>query len=40
VAVARAAEAEGVASAPLDADLTGQVRALMWEPRYRPVRPA
>jgi malate dehydrogenase (oxaloacetate-decarboxylating) len=37
--VARAAEAEGVASAALDADLTGQVRALMWEPRYRPVRP-
>jgi hypothetical protein len=24
----------------LDADLGGQVRALMWEPRYRPVRPA
>jgi malate dehydrogenase (oxaloacetate-decarboxylating) len=39
-AVARAAEAEGVASAPLDADLVGQVRALRWEPRYRPVRPA
>jgi malate dehydrogenase (oxaloacetate-decarboxylating) len=39
-AVARAADAEGVASAPLDADLAGQVRALMWEPRYRPVRPA
>ena len=39
-AVARAAEAEGVASATLDADLVGQVRALMWEPRYRPVRPA
>jgi malate dehydrogenase (oxaloacetate-decarboxylating) len=38
-AVARAAEAEGVASATLGADLTGQVRALMWEPRYRPVRP-
>jgi malate dehydrogenase (oxaloacetate-decarboxylating) len=38
-AVARAAEAEGVASAPLDTDLTGQLRALMWEPRYRPVRP-
>ena len=38
-AVARAAAAEGVASAGLDADLTGQVRALMWEPRYRPVRP-
>jgi len=29
-----------VASATLDADLTAQVRALMWEPRYRPVRPA
>jgi malate dehydrogenase (oxaloacetate-decarboxylating) len=38
-AVARAAQTEGVASAALDADLTGQVRALMWEPRYRPVRP-
>jgi malate dehydrogenase (oxaloacetate-decarboxylating) len=38
-AVARAAETEG-ASATLDADLAGQVRALMWEPRYRPVRPA
>ena len=38
-AVARAAEAEGVASARLDTDLTGQVRALMWQPRYRPVRP-
>jgi malate dehydrogenase (oxaloacetate-decarboxylating) len=38
--VARAAEAEGVASATLDADLAGQVRALRWEPRYRPVRPA
>jgi malate dehydrogenase (oxaloacetate-decarboxylating) len=37
-AVARAAEADGVASATLDADLTGQVKALMWEPRYRPVR--
>lgn len=39
-AVARAAGAEGVASATLDAGLAGQVRALMWEPRYRPVRPA
>jgi malate dehydrogenase (oxaloacetate-decarboxylating) len=38
-AVAGAAVAEGVASAALDADLTGQLRALMWEPRYRPVRP-
>jgi malate dehydrogenase (oxaloacetate-decarboxylating) len=39
-AVARAAEAEGVAFATLDADLAGQVRALIWEPRYRPVRSA
>ena len=39
-AVARAAEAEGVASATLDADLAGQVRALIWEPRYLPVKPA
>ena len=39
-AVARAAEAEGVAAATLHADLVGQVRALMWEPRYRPVRAA
>jgi malate dehydrogenase (oxaloacetate-decarboxylating) len=38
-AVARAAHAEGVASAALDADVAAQVRALMWEPRYRPVRP-
>jgi malate dehydrogenase (oxaloacetate-decarboxylating) len=38
-AVARAAEADGVASLAPDADLTGQLRALMWEPRYRPVRP-
>jgi malate dehydrogenase (oxaloacetate-decarboxylating) len=40
VAVARAAEAQGVASATLGADLAAQVRVLMWEPRYRPVRPA
>jgi len=39
-AVARTAEAEGVASATLDADLAGQVRALIWEPRYLPVRSA
>jgi malate dehydrogenase (oxaloacetate-decarboxylating) len=39
-AVASAAEAEGVASVALDADLAGQVRTLMWEPRYRPVKPA
>lgn len=40
VAVARAAEAEGVASATLRSDLADQVRALMWEPSYCPVRPA
>ena len=40
IAVARAAAADGVASATLDANLAGQVRALMWEPRYRPVKPA
>jgi malate dehydrogenase (oxaloacetate-decarboxylating) len=40
IAVARAAATDGVASATLDADLAGQVRALMWEPRYRPVKPA
>jgi malate dehydrogenase (oxaloacetate-decarboxylating) len=38
-AVARTAAAEGVATAALDTDLVGQVRALMWEPRYRTVRP-
>jgi malate dehydrogenase (oxaloacetate-decarboxylating) len=38
VAVAQAAAAEGVATAALDTDLPGQMRALMWEPRYRPVR--
>jgi malate dehydrogenase (oxaloacetate-decarboxylating) len=39
-AVARAAEAESVASATLDADLAAQLKALMWEPRYRPVKAA
>ena len=39
-AVARAAEAAGVASATLGADPAGRLKALMWEPRYRPVRPA
>ena len=37
-AVAREAESEGVASAALSSDLSSQIRALMWEPRYRPVR--
>ncbi|MGH3192375.1 MAG: NAD-dependent malic enzyme [Streptosporangiaceae bacterium] len=39
-AVARAAAAEGVATALPQADLVGHLRALMWDPRYRPVRPA
>jgi len=39
-AVARAAAADGVATAALADDLTEQVRALMWQPVYRPVRPA
>src|SRR5579875_2640627 len=38
-AVARAAAAEGVAGAALDTDVLAQVRALMWEPAYVPVRP-
>ena len=40
VAVAQAAAAEGVARAPLEPDLEGQVRRSMWQPVYRPVRPA
>ena len=39
-AVARAAAVDGVATAALADDLTEQVRALMWQPVYRPVRPA
>jgi malate dehydrogenase (oxaloacetate-decarboxylating) len=40
-AVARAATADGVAGAALDTggDVAAVVRALMWEPEYRPVRP-
>ncbi len=38
-AVAEAAAADGVAGARLSGDVRGQVRALMWEPDYRPVRP-
>ena len=38
-AVARAATADGVAGASLDGDLPSRIRALMWEPVYRPVRP-
>jgi malate dehydrogenase (oxaloacetate-decarboxylating) len=40
VAVAQAAAEDGVARAPLDPDLEAQVRRSMWEPVYRPVRPA
>ncbi|MEW6472071.1 MAG: NAD-dependent malic enzyme [Actinomycetota bacterium] len=39
-AVARAAAEDGVARAVLDDDLEAQVRRSMWEPVYRPVRPA
>ncbi|HXW88583.1 MAG TPA: NAD-dependent malic enzyme [Streptosporangiaceae bacterium] len=40
VAVAAAAADDGVARASLAADLEVQVRARMWQPVYRPVRPA
>jgi malate dehydrogenase (oxaloacetate-decarboxylating) len=39
-AVAAAARDDGVARAPLEPDLPAQVRRSMWEPVYRPVRPA
>jgi malate dehydrogenase (oxaloacetate-decarboxylating) len=39
-AVAAAAAAGGVAARPLAGDITGQIRARMWQPDYRPVRPA
>ena len=38
-AVAEAAAADGVAGNRLSGDVRAQVRALMWEPDYRPVRP-
>jgi malate dehydrogenase (oxaloacetate-decarboxylating) len=38
LAVIQAASADGVATAQLEDDLRAQVRALMWEPVYRPVR--
>jgi malate dehydrogenase (oxaloacetate-decarboxylating) len=40
VAVAEAAGDGGVAGRHLAGDLQAQVRALMWQPAYRPVRPA
>ncbi|HUC58783.1 MAG TPA: NAD-dependent malic enzyme [Streptosporangiaceae bacterium] len=39
VAVAEAAARDGVARAQLSEDLTGQVRAHMWQPDYRPIVP-
>jgi malate dehydrogenase (oxaloacetate-decarboxylating) len=38
VAVAEAATSDGVATRQLNADIAGQVQALMWQPAYRPVR--
>jgi len=40
VAVTIAAAEDGVAGATLAADVHEQVRAQMWQPAYRPVRPA
>jgi malate dehydrogenase (oxaloacetate-decarboxylating) len=40
VAVAEAAIAEGVATSKIPDDLPGHVRALMWQPVYRPVQSA
>jgi malate dehydrogenase (oxaloacetate-decarboxylating) len=39
-AVAQAAAADGVAGRRLSGDIAAQVSALMWQPAYRPVRPA
>jgi hypothetical protein len=38
VAVARAAQQEGVAASPPDEHLQDTVAAAMWQPEYRPVR--
>ena len=40
VAVAQAAWRDGVAQTVLDTDLGEGIRALMWHPVYRPIRPA
>jgi malate dehydrogenase (oxaloacetate-decarboxylating) len=40
VAVARAAAEDGVAGAALATDVREQVIKQMWQPVYRPVRPA
>jgi malate dehydrogenase (oxaloacetate-decarboxylating) len=39
VAVARAAQQDGVAGVAVDRDLEDRVGRLMWKPTYRPVRP-
>jgi malate dehydrogenase (oxaloacetate-decarboxylating) len=39
-AVALAADDDGVATAGLGRDVRSRIRGLMWEPVYRPVRPA
>jgi malate dehydrogenase (oxaloacetate-decarboxylating) len=38
-AVVQTAIAEGMAGRPIDGDVAARVRALMWQPAYRPVRP-
>jgi len=38
-AVAQAACADGVAAVRQEGDIRERVRALMWQPAYRPVRP-
>jgi malate dehydrogenase (oxaloacetate-decarboxylating) len=40
IAVALAAIADGVASVEPGTDVTARVESLMWQPAYRPVRPA
>jgi malate dehydrogenase (oxaloacetate-decarboxylating) len=40
VAVAQAARRDGVAQTVQDTDLADDIRALMWHPVYRPIRPA
>jgi malate dehydrogenase (oxaloacetate-decarboxylating) len=39
-AVVQAAQADGVAGTRLEGDVREHVRALLWQPAYRPVRPA
>ncbi len=39
VAVAHAADADGVARTSIEGDLAARVRGLMWQPAYRPIVP-